>query len=111
MKNKNVCQTLHSGIISFLLYQKMSYIYLTCNIISQNSALIKLKHLESSASQNSDQSICVLSKIIQCKYPEFSLHNDKESLIANVQLVAGTGLDETRKDTSIQTAGLQTTTV
>lgn len=41
MKNKNVCQTLHSGIISFLLYQKMSYIYLTYNIISQNSALVK----------------------------------------------------------------------
>ena len=69
----------------------------------------------------SDQPIYVLSKIIQWKYPEFefskysslfgALHIEKELLIANEHLVAGTGLEEILDDTSIYIAGLQTATV
>ena len=68
-----------------------------------------------------DQPIYALSKIIQWKYPEFAfpkyfalfaaLHIEKELLIANGHLVAGTGLDEILGDTSIDTAGLETATV
>ena len=69
----------------------------------------------------SDQPIYALSKIIQWKYPEFAfpkyfalfggLHIEKELLITNGHLVAGTGLNKILGDTSIGTAGLQTTTV
>ena len=69
----------------------------------------------------SDQLIYALSKIIQWKYLEFAfpkyfalfgaLHIEKELLIANKHLVAGTGLDKILGDTSIDTAGLQTATV
>ena len=69
----------------------------------------------------SDQLIYALSKIIQWKYPELSfpkyfalfgaLHIEKESLIANEHLVAGTELDEILGDTSIDIAGLQTATI
>ena len=69
----------------------------------------------------SDQPLYALSKIIQWKYAEFAfpkyfalfgaLHIEKELLIANGHLVAGTGLDEILGDTSIDTAGLQTATV
>ena len=70
----------------------------------------------------SDQPIYAFSKIIQWKYSEFAyskyfalfgvLHIEKELLIRNGYLVAGlTGLDEILGDTSIDTAGLQITTV
>ena len=59
----------------------------------------------------SGQAIHILSKIIQWKYPQFAfpkyyalfgaLHIEKELLIANGHLVAGTGLDEILGDTSI----------
>ena len=68
-----------------------------------------------------DQPLSVLSKIVQWKYPKFAfpkyfalfraLHIEKELLIANGHLVAGTGLDEILRDTSIDTAGLQTAAV
>ena len=62
------------------------------------------------------QPIYAVSKIIQWKYPEFAFskyfdllgafHIEKELLIANGHLVAGTGLDKILGDTSIYTAGL-----
>ena len=70
----------------------------------------------------SDQPIYAFSKIIQWKYSKFAyskyfalfgvLHIEKELLIRNGYLVTGlTGLDEILGGTSIDTAGLQTTTV
>ena len=69
----------------------------------------------------SDQPIYALTKIIQWKYLEFEfpkyfalfggLHIEKELLIANGHLVAGTELGEILGDTYIGTAGLQTATV
>ena len=61
----------------------------------------------------SGQAIYTLSKIIQWKYRQFAfpkyyalfgaLHIEKELLIGNGHLVAGTGLDEILGDTSIDT--------
>ena len=69
----------------------------------------------------SDQPIYALSKIIQWQYPEFAfpmyfalfgaLHIEKEALIANGNLVAGTGFDEILGDAAIDTVGIQTATV
>ena len=70
----------------------------------------------------SDQPIYAFSKIIQWEYSEFAyskyfalfgvLHTEKELMIVNGYLEAGlTGLDEILGDTSIDTVGLQTTTV
>ena len=54
-----------------------------------------------------------IPEIVFTKYFAFfgALHIVKELLIANGHLVAVTGLDEILGDTSIDTAGLQTTTV
>ena len=69
----------------------------------------------------SDQPIYAVSKIIQWQYPEFwfpfyfallgALHIEKDLLIANGNLLGGTGLDEILGDASIKTIGLETASV
>ena len=57
-----------------------------------------------------DQTIYVLNKIIQWKYPEFAFPM-YFALFGALHIVAETGLDEILGDTSIDTTGLQTANV
>ena len=119
----NVCQPLHARSSSKFHF----FIVKRCPDMQHHLIKLCTDYTNTLNSQQvaavdcSNQRIYALTKIMQCKSPEFSfqkyfalfatLHIETESLIVKRHLVVGTGLGKILSDKSIDIAGLKTAIV